>query len=435
MIIWLYRLAFVPVFVCLFPFYLPKIIRRGGYLEKIKQRFGHYPRIDRVQDYKRIWMQVVSVGEAQAALSVIDKLLDQGQCQLFVTTTTTSAYAFLQKRLQNHASVWVGFFPFDFVLFSRRAWRRVCPDLVLLFESELWPEHLYQASVHQVPVWLLNARFSDRTYQRYLRFPYLARWLYGFLDKVMFVSQKQMQQLLQLGLDSKKLMRMGQLKFDVKIDMLTHQKIQRLIKGMGFICVGEGTRYLLGSSTWNGEEEILLDALKCLRSSGMDVRLILVPRHVERGEDLLKLVKRYGFSWSRRSDHSCSDEDVIVHIADTIGEIQQLSQCADLALVGKSFFPHEGGQTPLELACCGVPMLYGPGMSNFREVCDDLESRLLSRLCGDRDEAIQTIIALLEKSDDLGSERCRLQAWSQENRGALSFAMGQLSEFFAEDIV
>ena len=419
----------------MFPFFLPKVIKRGGYFEKLKHRFGHYPKIEPIERHCRIWIQVVSVGELQAATSVILALLSKKKCQLFITTTTTTAHFLLKKRWQNEKNVWIGFFPFDFVLFTKRAWRCVRPDLVLLFESELWPEHLYQAKCHAVPVWLLNARYSDRTYQRYVHFPYVAKWLYGFLDRAMFVSEKQKRMLFDLGIEAKKSSLMGQLKFDIDIEILTIQKIDVLKKQMGFVSTGEKTLYLLGSSTWPGEEEILLKALKSMRDADNDVRLILVPRHIERGRAIVNLVKHYGFSWSMRSNQSYSSTDVVVHIADTIGEIQMLSQCADLALVGKSFSPHRGGQTPLELACLGVPMVYGPNMSNFREICEGLEAGSLSERCLDEDQAICLIVDLLANVDSLVKKRALLQAWSHKNKGALKVVIEQVNQFFAEEMV
>lgn len=432
MFIWLYRAVFIPAFIFVFPFYLPTIYRRGSYLKNLQHRFGYYPLFEKIPGRKRVWIQVVSVGEAQAAFAVIEALHRSERCQIFVTTTTTTAFSLLSQKLHNKPYVWIGFFPFDFVVFSRRAWCRIQPEWVLLFESELWPEHLHQARRHHVPVWLLNARFSDKTLRRYCQFPAVAVWLYGFLDKILFVSAQQMQNLAHIGINAHRCVVAGQLKFDVSIPILSTHAVADLRRNMGFTCIHDSTYYLLGASTWEGEETILLDALLGLRQSGLDARLILVPRHPERGDSILNQVRQYHLSWSRRSNGESTGPDVLVHVADTIGEIQSLGQCATLALVGKSFAPHHGGQTPLELAHCGIPLLYGPNMSNFREVCSDLEGRGLAIQCQNAQDAMTTIQRLIDNPQILQANSTALQQWSRNNQGALSTTMQAIQDFLNE---
>lgn len=432
MFIWLYRLAFIPCFLVFFPLFLPKLIRRGSYFRHIRHRFGQYMHMPKkICGRRRIWLQVVSVGEAQAAMPLIQSLLQRGDCDLCITTTTTTAFSILSKNLTGGEYVWIGFFPFDFLPFVKRAWRIVDPDLIVLFESELWPEHLYQARCNNVPVWLINARHSQSSMLWYRRFPYLVRWLYALLDTVLFVSKKQAVQLQELAVAPRQIMVMGQLKFDVYIPQLSRDEIVSMRHGMGFVDLHQGSLFLMGVSTWSGEEEILLQVTLSLRQQGLDVRLILIPRHAERGDDILSIVKNYGFSWSRRSTAEVAS-DCIVHIADTTGEMYALCQCAHLGLVGKSFSPHQGGQTPLELAVCGIPMVYGPHMSNFSEICADLESQNLVTACSNAQHAQQVLAKLLCDTDYLDSKRHQLQLWAQDQRGALSVVEKKFDEFLGQ---
>lgn len=429
MLIWFYRLLFVPVFLVLFPVHLPKLIRRGHFLQKWRDRFGAYQDVlPKRPGFRRIWLQVVSVGEAQAAMSLIQTLSQRHDSHIFVTTTTSTAYQLLATHLRKTPNCWLGYFPFDFAPFSRRAWRRIRPDLVVLMESELWPEHLYQASSFRVPVWLINARHSQKTQRWFSRFPFMARWLYAFIDRVFFVSSVQQKFVESLGVSASKLFVMGQLKFDANIPLLDHCHIDRLRMGMGFLKTSSKTLYLMGSSLWPGEEEIILNAAVTLRNQGNDVRVLIIPRHAERGQAICDVVQRYGLSFSQRSRSIVVSEDCIVHVADTTGEMHQLIQCVDLALVGKSFAPHHGGQTPLELAACGVPMVYGPLMTNFSDVCSDLEANGLSVCCSDAAAAECVLAELLSSPLGLSDKSSDLRDWVESSQGALSVLMRQFDQ-------
>jgi len=429
MLIWFYRLLFIPVFLVMFPIHLPKLIRRGHFSQKWRDRLGDYQVVMPSRPgFQRIWLQVVSVGEAQAAMSLIQALSQRDDTQIFVTTTTSTAYQLLSQRLSKTPNCWLGYFPFDFAPFTRRAWRRIRPDLVVLMESELWPEHLYQASCFRVPVWLINARHSQKTQLWFSRFPRVAQWLYAFVERALFVSNLQQQFIEGIGVPASKLSVMGQLKFDANIPSLDRSQIDRLRLGMGFLTSSSKTLYVIGSSLWPGEEEIVLNAAVTLRDQGVDVRVLIIPRHAERGQAICETVGRYGLTFSQRSCSAAMTKDCVVHVADTTGEAHQLIQCADLALVGKSFEPHCGGQTPLELAACGVPMVYGPLMTNFVEVCSDLESLGLAVCCSDTAAAESKLVEMLSSPSVLTDKSRSLRDWVTSSQGALRVLMKQFDQ-------
>jgi 3-deoxy-D-manno-octulosonic-acid transferase len=419
--IWLYRLLYVPVFFLLFPLHLPKVWRRGGYWDSLTQRFGFYDSVP-ANDFKRrrLWIQVVSVGEAQAAMPLITSLLSRDDCCVMVTTTTATAYRLLRARLAGQEHAWLGYFPFDFVFSSVRAWRQLCPDLAILFESELWPEHLHQAKKRGVPVWLMNARHSDVSIAWYRYFPWLLRWLYQGVGRVFAVSDQQLATLRSLGVVLEGSRAVGQLKFDMCMTELSDACFRK---------VSSATRYLLGVSIWPGEEVILLEACRLLRSQGRDVRLLLIPRHAERADGMLKNIRSMGFSVSRRSTQTNVMEDVVVHLADTTGEMHALCQCGHLGLVGKSFAPYVGGQTPLELALCGVPMVYGPEMSNFREICEMLESEGLVSKVMTAQEAVQVLVTKMQDENALERVGQGLQVWAKQHTGVVLTYLDELSVF------
>ena len=424
-----YRIFFILLFLFGFPLHVVKMWRRGALFDSWWDRLGLYQGVPPLQPgKKRLWLQVVSVGEAYAAMALLQSLSDHGDCLLFVTTSTSTARSVLTKRFSNHPSIWIGYFPYDFFGFSSQAWRRIQPDLVLLMESELWPEHLYQARRRSIPVWLINARHSMKTVSRYTRYPWVAQWLYRSLDRVYFTTRQQLDVMCSLIPDSRNFGVMGQLKLDISIPQLSTTQRYDYRQSMGFLSSTSNTILLMGASTWPGEEVIILDALKVLRCRNIDARAVLVPRHAERGQDVLALVAQYDFSCSMRSRHQDLNQDCVVHIADTTGEMQQLCQCVDIGLVGKSFSPHRGGQTPIELAACGVSMVYGPDMSNFSEVCSDLEARGLVRKVHSAEDAINELVWWVENADARQQNGQQLIEWFEDNRGGLAVILKALSD-------
>tara|TARA_B100001989_G_scaffold252794_1_gene236240 strand:+ start:1595 stop:2914 length:1320 start_codon:yes stop_codon:yes gene_type:complete len=430
MLIWIYRLVFVPAFLVLFPLHLPRLIKRGRFLTTVRQRFGFYGAlfVKAREKKKSLWIQVVSVGEAQAASPLIQSLNNRRDCLLFITTTTSTAHTVLNQRFGHCSGIWIGYFPFDFFPFVANAWRSIQPDLVVLFESELWPELMHRARSSGVPVWLINARHSDKTIQWFIQFPMIARWLYGYISKALFVSRGQLERLKALSICPAEASAIGQLKFDVSLPCINQDDRQVLLSSMGFHNVQPETCIIIGASTWAGEEKILLEALQSLIDDGCDVRLILVPRHADRGHDIATEVASKGLSYTLRSQ-PVSSTGVIVHIADTTGEMQMLCQCAHMGLIGKSFAPHIGGQNPLELVAAGVPMVYGPSMSNFRDVCNDLEAENLSRCCLSRDEAKQSIVSLVKDASVRQKLSYRLQQWLVARKGVLSLVVDEFDGF------
>jgi 3-deoxy-D-manno-octulosonic-acid transferase len=162
--IWVYRILFLPALICSLPYHLWRMWRRGGYRHDFHHRFGLVDRPPpKAPGVKRIWIQAVSVGEAQALGPLLARLREQPNLEIILTTTTSTAYQIIREKYARDVQK-VGVFPLDFWPFSRSAWRRLEPDLAVLMEGELWPEHLHQAHARKVPVALINARMSNRSY-------------------------------------------------------------------------------------------------------------------------------------------------------------------------------------------------------------------------------------------------------------------------------
>ncbi len=411
--IWLYRFLFLPLLLIATPYYLWRMRRRGGYWEHFSQRFGGTdPLPAKKAGGHRLWLQAVSVGEVLALAPLLEAFRSDGLTEVYLTTTTSTGYRLAREKYPT-LIIGLGYFPLDFWAFSARAWHRVEPDLCILMEGERWPEHVRQAQSRGVPVISVNARLSDRSFRRSLQFRALLRPLAGGITQVLCSSKRDEQRFKALGFAPERVQTTGNLKLDVQIPLLTGPEKAQLRNELGL----GGGLVLLGSSTWAGEESALLTALKAARVRGLMVSLLLVPRHAERREELRGLLEKSGLTFHFRSAGSAAGA-VDVAVGDTTGELRRFTQLADLVFVGKSLAPHEGGQTPVEAAVLGRPIVHGPHMTNFRAIVRTLAEAGATRRVETHAELVAVVVELLHDPVQREKLAAAARAWHEVNRGA-----------------
>ncbi len=411
--IWVYRTLFLPLLLLASPYYLWRMRRRGGYAQGFWHRFGEVPPLPaKAAGVKRVWLQAVSVGEILAIAPLLEAFKREGRTEVYLTTTTSTGYQ-LAKEKYATLTVGIGYFPLDWWAFSAAAWRQVAPDLAILMEGERWPEHVAQARVRGVAVISVNARMSDRSFKRSMRFNWALRPLAAGITRVLCAAKRDEQRFKALGVPPDRLQTTGNLKLDVNIPLLADADKAMLRRELG---LGVGL-VLLGSSTWPGEETALLTALKAARERGLKVSLLLVPRHAERREELRGLLEKSGLSFHFRSAGGASGQ-VDVAVGDTTGELRKFTQLADLVFTGKSLAPHDGGQTPVEAAVLGKPVLHGPRMTNFRDIIRTLTEAGAVRKVETHSELIAAAVELLQDTAQRAKLAAAAREWSATNRGA-----------------
>ncbi len=336
--------------------------RTGKYREGVWERLGQIPaRLTRARATGAVWVHAVSVGEVMAASRLVEEL---GRAlpdrAVYVSTTTRTGQKLARERFGGER---VFYFPLDFA-FAVRAWLRFLnPVLVVLVESEFWPRMLVECRRAAIPVAVVNARVSDRSWPRYRRLRLLWRPLLGSLALALAQSETDAQRLRSLGAASA--VAAGNLKYDVRLAgpaAATAELRARLPSGAKVIVCG---------STLAGEEELLLDALPL-----DEVITILAPRHPERFDTVARLLARRGAAFVRRSSWAASglaEGDRLapgtVVLLDSVGELASVYSLATLAVVGGGFL-WPGGHNPLEPAQFGVPVLMGAQYANFRDVAE-----------------------------------------------------------------
>ncbi len=429
----LYRLLFLPLFLVALPRYLGRMFRRGGYREMMRGRFGLGKDLGPAKaGVKRVWVHAVSVGELQAIMPIVEALCRRMDRQVVLTVTTSTAYSLARQKLGG-TCLDIRPFPLDFLPFSRAAWRRIRPDLCILMEGELWPEHIHQARRRKVPVLLANARLSDRSWKRYRNLMPLARpMLFRNISLILAGNRQDAERFGRLGIENVRYA--GQLKCDMPVEPRLSTEERAKLREKLFPGLPTEALIMLGSSTWPGEEAFLVELLGRLRQSVQDIRLLLVPRHAERRDSVAKLLDASALQWHWRSRGGEPKHGTLVHLADTTGELRLLTQAADFALIGKSLPPHKEGQSPIEAAALGVPSVLGPGMSNFRDVATGLAQAGAALRASDSTDAARLLTLLAtdaEQRNDMGGKAAE---WFASQRGARELTLKAIEELLEADI-
>jgi len=348
--------------------YLPPALwirSRKGKQTALKPRI-EAPVLPPKQDhFVRIWIQAVSVGEVNAIRPIVAALRESPSTEVVISTTTPTGQAQALTAFGQQCPVF--YFPLDAAWICRRFLKACNPDLILLAETELWPNFMATAAERSIPILLVNGRFSDRSSRRYQRF----RWFFGplvsLLDHACMQSKVDKQRMLQLGLPEAKASWVGNLKFDHTRPPSTEKsEVKQLIRST-LLANPESMLWVCGS-TKPGEEEQIAAVFAKLHASHPTLKLLIAPRHPHRAEEVEAILKSHGIVCTLRSrlaGPSGSSPDAVV--LDTIGELAHLYEIADLVFIGGSLVP-QGGQNPIEAAVWGKPILFGPDMSNFREI-------------------------------------------------------------------
>jgi 3-deoxy-D-manno-octulosonic-acid transferase len=372
----LYNVLFTAGFWLLAPYYFVRMRRRGNWKAGFRQRFGRYDTKFKQSITNRhvVWIHAVSVGEVNLATQLIRALEPRlPNVKIVVSTTTTTGMGELQRKTPSH----IGkiYYPIDRKRYVARALGAIKPVAVLLMEAEVWPNFLWRARNLDIPVFLVNARLSERSYRWYRRLGWFFRPLFESFAGVGAQNEADAARLRELGCRPEVIRVVGSLKFDAaQLEERTTLDVPALLRQVG---VEPDRRILLGGSTHAGEEAVLAEMFQRLRTRHPDLFLVLVPRHFERGREVGETLARLGVRFVYRSEitsrTSLAPGQVDCLLVNTTGELRHFYPHATVVFVGKSLTA-EGGQNPLEPAAVGRPVVFGPHMENFAEIAGKLVS-------------------------------------------------------------
>ncbi len=367
------------------PAFLLRMCRRGGYRARMLDRFALYPEglfAHLGDDEAFVWIHAVSVGEVQVAGQLMREWRTAEPEVRFCFSTTSSTGWRMAEREVTDRDVLI-YNPLDFPAFVKAALARIRPRAIVLTESEIWPNFIRRAKKEGVPIFLVNARVSDRSAPRYRAARFFFRDIFRCFTRIYAQSELDRARLEAAGAGAPSIQVTGSFKFDVARRNEFKEKELRdwLVKSGEF---PENNRILLGGSTWPSEDEVLLRILPRLER----VTLVIAPRHFEKADAVEANILAAGYSSYRRSRGTKADPSGAsrgtVFLADTTGELMGLYGIADAVFVGKSLAAH-GSQNMIEPCLCGKPTVVGPYTENFRPVMSDLLEQ--DGICQVADEA------------------------------------------------
>lgn len=386
---------------------LIKDSRHPSWKVKARNQLGFVKKISG----KVIWIHSVSVGEFNASKSLVDLLImDYPSHKIVISTTTMTG----SGAVKNHykSKVTHCFFPFDSEIIIKSFLKKINPEICILMETEIWPNLINQLKVKNIPVALINARLSERSFHKYQRFS--SRLISESLKNLSLISSQNTfssERLLSLGANEEKLSTTGNLKFDID-ESIDNELINTLRQMIGLRSI------VVFASTRDGEEKLIIDSYLKFKEN-FDSLLLIVPRHPERFDIAFNIASDAGLKVKRKSINEKCSEDTDILIGDSMGEMMAYYSISDIAFIGGSLSDN-GGQNMLEAASLSKPIIFGPSTYNFEEVSKQLLDNDASIQVANADELMRTISELLK--NDLRRQELGANARKtfEDNQGAVN---------------
>ena len=423
-------------FIALLPYFLCQAFSNQKYLSNFSERLGKLPESFLENVCPTIWIHAVSVGETIAAQTLVKSLRERFPRHRFVFSTTTATGQAVARSRITEADAFC-YFPFDWKFSVRKSLRVIRPSIVILMESELWPNFLHECKKQKIPVIVANGRVSDRSFKRSMKFAFWFRKMTANVTTFLMQSEADARRILALGAQSENVIVTGNIKYDIKGRIGVPPVLTSLSSDLAL----NETPLIIAGSTTDGEEEIILAAyLELKKKAGLEnTRLMIAPRHPERFDAVAKLLDSAHLKFVRRSvlahqveaignqnftqfvNDSIQKSEVI--LLDSIGELASLYRFASVVFVGGSLVP-KGGHNILEPAFDGRPVIVGPYMENFREITEEFKRRdAVLQLQGANDnelsaalcEAMSELLLSPEDAENLGT---KAREAVEANRGA-----------------
>lgn len=432
----LYSLLYTLAFVALLPYFAYQAIFNRKYLGNLRGRLWLSPASSQlaVNDARpAIWLHAVSVGETMAAKPLISALHEHfPNHRLILSTTTITGQAVARERVDEADGVC--YFPFDWKFTVRRSIDAIQPQVVVLMESELWLNFLYESHRRNIPTIVVNGRISDRSFPRSQKFGFFIHKLYQKVTQFLMQSQMDAERAVKLGAIPERVSVSGNLKYDIRDTGESHALVDAA-KQLDDIFALSSSPLIVAGSTTEGEEQILLEAFGQMRSlePAKNVRLLIAPRHPERFEAAAKLIEASGLNWTKRSAASPTSNSAEVILLDSIGELAALYRFAAIVFVGGSLVK-KGGHNILEPALFAKPIIVGPHMENFREITSEFLRReaVIQLRETNADEQVRELSQAFAEllNDQPRAERLGANARQaiEDNRGATARTVAAIAE-------
>lgn len=440
----IYGILSTIAFIIILPFWLVAGIFKPKLIFGLKEKFGFYKEIEacglgHCGESKTILFYAVSVGEVNAVENLIKKTRETfPQMEIILMTGTKTGQEIAHKKL-GEVCDFITYFPLDFPFCINNMLNKFNPDAIFVMETELWPNFANITNKRKIPLYIINARISDRTFNSYKKLKFFFAPLLKKYTAVFPQSQQDFEKFIKLGASLNTTKIMGNLKFDIKkpdVSELSFEKPQ-------------GAKIILAGSTHKGEEEIILEVFEELKKEIDGLRLIIAPRHPERNKEVFELIKKTGLDCTRRSEDSDScapfSDTPACPLAslpscillDTMGELGKFYSICDVAFIAGSF-SHQGGDNfggkgvgghnPLEATIFNKPTVSGPSIHNFKDIYAILTSTDAGQVVKTKEELKETLKKYLTDEEYYKKACDDCEMVFEQNKGALGFVLEVLKE-------
>ncbi|MCF6281756.1 MAG: lipid IV(A) 3-deoxy-D-manno-octulosonic acid transferase [Candidatus Polarisedimenticolaceae bacterium] len=406
------RYLYTTLLALLVPFMLLRLLwrsrREPAYRQRWHERFGWASNLP----IKPIWIHAVSVGEVQATEVLVRHLLKTYPDKpLLLTTTTPTGSARVEKLFADQVSHC--YLPFDLPWLVGPFINQLQPSILIIIETEIWPNLLVSCAQQNIPTLLANARLSVRSANGYRRFSGLTAETLNNLTMIAAQGAGTARRFTDLGASPARIEETGSIKFDIQLPATLHEQAEALRRSWG-----TDRHVWVAASTHEGEEQQILTAHKQIKEKIPDALLILVPRHPGRFDSVAKLVTDAGFKLIRRTQATHCNDETDVFLGDTMGELPMFLASADLAFIGGSLIPR-GGHNILEPAALGLPILFGPHMFNFAEISQLFLDHEAAYEVNSAEQLAHIVTEWLQKAELRSQIGENGLALIKQNRGAL----------------
>ncbi|MCW8931925.1 MAG: lipid IV(A) 3-deoxy-D-manno-octulosonic acid transferase [Gammaproteobacteria bacterium] len=396
---------------------------------RLAERLGFFSSLN-FKDKKNfeppIWFHTVSVGEFLATLPLIRSFQQNyPQYPIVITCTTTTGSAQIIKTFSEEIKlghVFHVYLPYDLPDAMKRFFKTLKPRLGIVMETEIWPNLLHVAQQFDIPVWLLNARMSEKSAKGYARFPKLIKNALNQFSGIAVQNSMDANRLKDLGANEKTLHITGSIKFDIKVNQEDINAGVELRKQLNW----QDKKVLIAASTHKGEDEIILDIFETLKQQQNNLVMIVVPRHPERFQSVYHLLNNAQYSVMKRSQMDNKPINTDILLGDSMGEMMSYFACSDVVFMGGTMVP-TGGHNIIEPAALGLPVVCGPHMFNFTAINELFLQYGASKQVADPESLINTLNVLLSDEKMANEMGKRAKALMEQNAGALNKMMSLIS--------
>jgi 3-deoxy-D-manno-octulosonic-acid transferase len=414
----LYNIILSGTAIIILPYFLLKIIFTGKYRKSFIQKLGGRQEkiLAGLKNGPRVWVHAVSVGEVTAAAPIVASLKIQRPDVEIIFSTSTETGRKMARKFIKKADAFI-YFPLDILPVVNKVIKMAKPDVFVLVETELWPNFLRVCKTRRIKTLMVNGRISPRSYRRYRLTRFFWKGVLRNLDAAGMISGIDAQRIKDIGMNSTKIKVLGNAKYDGLAAMVSPSLQEEITRRFN---ARENERFFVAGSTHPGEDEIIINVYKKLIERYPDFQLIIVPRHIERRNDILDLLKQANFNdvitlSEMNNGRRRKDERII--IVDVIGELFKVYSLASIVYCGGSLVP-KGGQNILEAAAWGKMIFYGPSMEDFSQERDLLEEAGCGVTIKNEDELLRGILQMLARPEELANRGERGKAVVLANIGA-----------------